>query len=439
MSGVSRRAALLGLAAFVAVLSLYANASFWVERPAGLRFFPPFLAGVDINANLHLGAENWSIAQALVAGRGFSDPFFVESGPTAWMPPLYPGFLALLLMLTGSPVAVAVLIVLCKNLTLVASGAVVWEWAHRTRRRLPPALALVLFGVWIATHFAWFFQITHDIWWVLLWINGILWGALRLSDQDLSDKEAAGWGLLGGATALSSPIAGASWGALTLFLAVVRRAPRLLVIAALVSATVVSGWVARNALVFGELVLVKSNLAYDLYQANYVSPDGVYDEPFLLRHPVIAARRDANHEYRRLGEPAFIDLYAERFGEAFRAEPGTVASKALNRFKAATLFYKPYRPRYEGNQPPITSLVMALPCVGLLIVLALRRGRLTRLQVCAVVLYGSFLLPYLLAAFYFRYLLPLSPLLTLFVFWALDAVASQQTAAEASADAGASG
>ncbi len=38
--------------------------------------------------NAHLGAEYYNIGSAIADGRGFSDPFVVQSGPTAWMPPL---------------------------------------------------------------------------------------------------------------------------------------------------------------------------------------------------------------------------------------------------------------------------------------------------------------------------------------------------------------
>src|SRR5213080_4789813 len=81
----------------VYALSIYANLSFAVTNRADLRYFPPFKRGVDMNNNRHLGAEYLSIAEALVAGRGFADPFKEQTGPTAWMPPVYPALLAGLL------------------------------------------------------------------------------------------------------------------------------------------------------------------------------------------------------------------------------------------------------------------------------------------------------------------------------------------------------
>src|SRR6187399_1135408 len=56
---------------------------------------------------LHLGAEYFHVARALADGRGFSDPFGEATGPTAWMPPVFPMLLAALLRVFGSKNAAA--------------------------------------------------------------------------------------------------------------------------------------------------------------------------------------------------------------------------------------------------------------------------------------------------------------------------------------------
>ena len=71
-------------------LSFYANLSNFVDDFDLLALFPPFIKGLDITNNTHLGGEYYNIAKAIVAGKGFSDPFNGATGPTAWMPPLYP-------------------------------------------------------------------------------------------------------------------------------------------------------------------------------------------------------------------------------------------------------------------------------------------------------------------------------------------------------------
>lgn len=423
---LSNRAALAGLSGFVLALTLYANASFLVTDRDALRFFPPFVAGYDANANRHLGAEYMNIARALVAGRGFADPFFVESGPTAWMPPLYPALLAGLLAATDSEAAVAATVVLLKGGVLVATGMLVFLAAGRFARRLRPEFALVGYALWLTAHFDWFFQITHDVWLLLGFVDGLLLGAWRLLETREVRRAFLGWGAFGGMTALASPVLGAAWGALTLFLARERRAWPAAAAAITLAVALVSPWVARNHVVFGEWILVKSNLAYDLYQANYVSRSGVYDEPFLLRHPVWTTMRAPDSVYRTQGEGAFLARYRVLLARASQDNPAALALGTARRALAATLLYPPYRPRVEGRHPPLRTLLHPLPFLGLICLLALRRDPLARPLVVVALVYGVVLAPYVLAAFYLRYLLPLTPALALLAFAGAEALAASR-------------
>src|SRR5579871_4832196 len=78
---------LVALAAGVIWAAWFVNGSFAVTDKDNLRFYPPFRAKWDRNMNAHLGAENWEIAKAIYAGRGYADPFREPTGPTAWMSP----------------------------------------------------------------------------------------------------------------------------------------------------------------------------------------------------------------------------------------------------------------------------------------------------------------------------------------------------------------
>jgi len=67
----------------------------WIDSnrlPASM--FPP-------PAELPLGAEYFQIGKAISEGRGFSSPFRVPSGPTAWMPPAIPVLLSGLFLATN--------------------------------------------------------------------------------------------------------------------------------------------------------------------------------------------------------------------------------------------------------------------------------------------------------------------------------------------------
>jgi hypothetical protein len=75
---------LLFLIFFVFGISFYANcAYFFIDTPEKLRFSPPFITGVNLNHNTHLGAEYYFIAESIAAGKGFGNPFQIETGSTA--------------------------------------------------------------------------------------------------------------------------------------------------------------------------------------------------------------------------------------------------------------------------------------------------------------------------------------------------------------------
>ena len=182
----------------VCSFSAYANLSYAVTGPADYRFFPPFLKGVNANANNHLGAENFQIARSLAAGKGFADPFGVPMGPTAWMPPLLPLFLAgLLRACNGDRFAVMIAVIVLQNLTLIATGFLVLTLARKAVSRTGPWLTAAVFLAGLVCEFRLCFQLTHDCWLVLLTLNllviGLCWGhPLR------SWRTAVVWGLFGG-------------------------------------------------------------------------------------------------------------------------------------------------------------------------------------------------------------------------------------------------
>jgi len=414
-------------AVFVLGLSAYANAAL-LFGPEAQRFFPPFRAGIPTNFNGHLGAEYFYIAIALARGEGFSNPFGAATGPTAWMPPLYPLLLAGLLRLGGGSHAfVAAAVVLLQNATWIATAALVFALARDSARRLRPAAALAFPGLWLLAHFYWFFQHTHDVWIAMLALDGVLWCGARVLRADAQQpwRVALGFGAAGGAALLTSPILGFAFAAGALWLLRQRPALRAPLAAALALAALVGGlWTARNYAVFGELVLAKSNLAYDAYQASFESPSGVYDEPFFRAHPVWSTARDPESLYRREGELAFAAHYRAKLAAALRERPAEFARKALQRLVAATLVHRPYRPALEGAHPLLGTLLLPLPLVGIAAALGLARGPRPPLLGFALCLYASALAPYALLAFYLRYLLPLTPLLALFVFWGADALAT---------------
>lgn len=252
------------LAVAVCGCAVYANLSFAVTKPSNYRYFPPFERNVNSNMNRHLGAEYFNIARSIVRGQGFANPFPMPTGPTAWMPPLLPTLLAgLLWACDGDRDAVMTVVLFLQVVVLIGTGLLVLAVTRRTTRRLGAVVAAAVFFVALLSNFHQCFQVTHDSWLVLLALDLVIAGLCWL--QPLHGwKTAAGWGLIGGFCALINPVVAFAWGMSSVVLAFSRRPWSPLGIAVLIAGLTLAPWTIRNYRVFGRLIPVKSNLAYDL-------------------------------------------------------------------------------------------------------------------------------------------------------------------------------
>src|SRR5580765_5663034 len=116
----SLKRAMILLTAAIGGFSIYANLSFVVPDESYYRFFPPF-EEYSANRNDHLGAEYLNIAKSMAADEGFTNPFdSLKTAPTAWVPPVFPTILAVLLWIfDGNRNAVAAVVVICQVCVLI--------------------------------------------------------------------------------------------------------------------------------------------------------------------------------------------------------------------------------------------------------------------------------------------------------------------------------
>ncbi|MFO1065855.1 MAG: hypothetical protein U0892_18485 [Pirellulales bacterium] len=391
----------------------------------------------------HLGAEYNSIAKAIAEGRGFSDPFRAGTGPTAWMPPVLPYFLACLYSIFGQGnnyVIITVLVLQC--ITLAAVGMIVVSESRRLGRA---SLGYFVLLVGYASNFRELFQTTHDVWLVMLIITALWWFGTRLPEKIHSRRGPWLWGLFGGFAALCGPVIGAAWAVFTC----IRLFPRgvsaksseqassrstwkPLLIAAAVSIVVVTPWMIRNRVVMGKWMPIKSNGMYELWQSQCVDDNGIWDAVMASKHPwenVEGERR----AYVESGEMQFIEERAEQVKEDIRNRPGEFAKRVARRFLAAIAVYEPFIPR-EWTQPVLlwmSRAVYVMPLVGvILICMAAVQGRLPT-DICgpaftAILIIALVLTPYCLVNYYVRYAAPLLPLKMLLVVYGLSTLLSSR-------------
>jgi hypothetical protein len=407
----------------VVACALYANLSFAVSKSADYRFFPPFKRNVNENTNEHLGGEYFNMARSVMAGQGFAHPFDRPTGPTAWQPPVLPTILAgLLRVCGGNREAVAAVVVFLQVWVLIGTGLLVLALAQQTTSRVGAGVAAAVFFAGLLCDFRLCFQSTHDYWLVLLTLDLLMAGMCWLRPLQRWPS-AAGWGFFGGLSALVNPIVGFIWGVGSVVMGLRQRAWSRLALAVLVAGLTLTPWTVRNYLVFGRVIPLKSNLAYELYQSQCLQPDGLIQAPTFAFHPYGAATRE-RREYVALGEVAYLDRKRDQFWQAVRADPSGFIGRVGRRFLGATLWYVPFDPRREVKRPWVSwfsGVTHPLPFLGLLLLAVTAfREPLHRAQWVVMGVYVLYLLPYIGMSYYERYAVPLLGVKVLLVLWAVD-------------------
>jgi hypothetical protein len=223
-------------------------------------------------------------------------------------------------------------------------------------------------------------------------------------------------------TALASPSLSFAWAGLSLFKMWRGPEPRRQVLFSLVVAAALAvPWAIRNACVFHAFVPTKSNLFFEAYQANYLDDDGIYDGTF-DEHPYNSKK--ARAEYAELGEMRYVAQHKAQFLDGLAADPARYARAVLHRLLAVTVRYVPSKTAFEKPlKAAVQRVVYALPFAALLS-LVWFRGRARPYALGLAAFAGVYLVPYVVVAFYLRYMMPLTPVLLLITFTGIDQAAA---------------
>jgi len=329
------------------------------------------------------GYEMGRVARALDTGYGFADPFRGHTGPTAWVPPLFPWILAGDFRLFGIYSAVAAWMVLAFDCVLNALMVrTTWEIAARCFNRkvavwsawiwalYPAAMQYAVKWVWEMTLTTFLFS-----WVIVLALRMRRVGELKTGPALPGVKPWALLGLLWGLIALTNPSlllflpACGIW----IFAGVERKAwPREMaaaVVAAAIFVACAAPWTCRNWVVFHHWVPVRGNLGAELYLGNGPGATGLlmeYDHP--AQDPVQLRL------YKQMGEYAYVKMRGEMAKRVIAADPGRFAVLSLRR-----LYYFWFSVPHPGDEGFVNEYGRNLnfqftSIVGLLgLALALRR------------------------------------------------------------------
>jgi 4-amino-4-deoxy-L-arabinose transferase-like glycosyltransferase len=279
---------------------------------------------------LPFGTEICNIAARIVSGQGFSSPFFQDTGPTAWIAPVYPYLVALVFRFFGVySVASAMVMLLLQCIMAGATGIAIHALGRRTL-----GAQIGFWAGWIWALSPIFFR------WPVSWIWDFTASALLLSvalivTLDAAEKNTRSLWLWLGAIwaliALTNPALLSVTPFAFLYAAYVNhRAFRpwfaSAALAGVLFAALVSPWLIRNERVFGKPVFIRSNYWFEFHLGNYHLSNGM---GYSGKHPT--ANPAEFRKYSALGELGYIQFYKEDSLRFVREYPAEFINLTLHR------------------------------------------------------------------------------------------------------------
>jgi 4-amino-4-deoxy-L-arabinose transferase-like glycosyltransferase len=274
--------------------------------------------------------ESGNIAHSLAVGNGFSSPFRVDTGPTAWLPPIYPLLLAGVFRTFGSYtfhsfIAAALLNISFATLTCVpiffagkrigglgvAAGAA-WLWAV-----FPNAILIPVQSMWDASLSA-------------LLVAAIFCATLALAESSRV-RDWCAYGLLWGITLMTNATLAAL---LPLLLGWVayrshkQRRPWFGRLALSIGIVVLCclPWTIRNYEIFHTFVPLRSGFGLQLWLGNNDDTKDIFRAEL---HPIYNA--DERARYIQMGETAYMQEKQQQGVEYMTAHPAREAHLIGNR------------------------------------------------------------------------------------------------------------
>ena len=298
--------------------------------------------------HLQFGWEMGRIARALVTGFGYADPFTGRSGPTAWVPPLYPLLLAGVFKIFGVYTAQSAWVILTINSIFSAATALlIYEIAARCFQTTGRAGKIALWSAWLwalypaamqyAVHWVWDMALTAFL------FSAVIVLALRVRSigedhPELNPQSVLRWllfGLFWGMIALLNstillflPVCGI-WMLLGAGKEKAALGPAIAkaFLAAIVFLACLMPWMARNENVFHAFIPIRGNLGAELHDSVLDSYNGF---TVGTRVPVCDVCPDYL-EYKNMGEYAYVQREGKLAREHIRTHKLRFFELALKR------------------------------------------------------------------------------------------------------------
>jgi 4-amino-4-deoxy-L-arabinose transferase-like glycosyltransferase len=255
--------------------------------------------------NVPFQQETGNIAYALAQGKGFSNVFRTETGPTAWLAPVYPLLVAAMFKLFGTFTARAFFAAVSLNILFSAAACVPIFFAGKRLGGLGMAAgAAWLWAVFpsaVMMPFEWIWDTSLSALLAAL----ILWATLELAESERR-LDWGVYGLLWGLALMTNPALGALLPFLLGWVVLRGRGESSLrwkraTLGAGVAILCCVPWTIRNYVAFHRVIPLRSNLPFELWLGN----NDIFDEHARNGRKSITRTEEARR-YTQLGETAYM-------------------------------------------------------------------------------------------------------------------------------------
>lgn len=355
------------------------------------------------------------LASSLLHHQGYSSPFGVPTGPTAFIAPGYPTLIAGIFAVFGIDTFASALVIMTMHIAL--SLVTIWLIMHLAQMVFDRRTATLAGAFWAVSLPLIFIP---EIFWETSFSAAFILGAIVLALHIRQAPDVKAWLGLGACCAVMALINPALIFSLLAILGWLawqtrRESWRAPVLGLLTLLVVFSPWPIRNAYRFHAFIPLRSTVGFELWMGNRPGANGRLDESLF---PMFDKRELAN--YMQKGEVAYIQGKSDQAWSFIRSNPGwfvQMTARRVVRFWIGT--------GNETSSPTFPVHAMLTTCFGFAgLVLAWHRGKraFVALAILPILLFP---LPYYLTHAEFRYRLNIDPLMTVLAAYAVTQLATR--------------
>jgi hypothetical protein len=350
MTGPSRILLVLTSVWFIAAAALGTRVAFILNQQSKIPH--------QILATVPFEQETGNIALALSQGRGFGNLFRQNTGPTAWLPPVYPFLLSLIFRIFGAFTVPSFLAAVLLN--ALFSAAATFSLYHLARQAASRRVAIATAWLWvflpagIMMPFEWIWDTSLSV----LLASTLLCMTFHISNS-ASPKRWLAYGLLWAIAILTNPSLAMAlpfsliWAALRAR-NLAQLSWRIPAIAFVLILLCCLPWTIRNYSAFHRFILVRSSFPFELWIGN----NDIFD-PHAINGIQRITRFEETRHYAQLGENAYLTEKWARAANFIRQKPALFLHLTGRRIIATWIgTEQPFRDFLHANSLLIRTILL---------------------------------------------------------------------------------